>query len=160
MIDEDDEINEFSPDAENEEAAKEYNPYSEFLNDLDEEPKSDLENGTPSDPGNGVPRSNNPDIENLNVVKSDVEENITTEEDIELPDFLRTAADVNDFQKTVEENPSVKDESRFHNKDTNDSVSENANPLETENVTPYSDNPEMENQNMVERNTENQTENN
>ena len=117
MNDEDDEINEFSPDAENEEAAKEYNPYSEFLNDLDEEPKSDLENGTPSDPGNGVPRSNNPDIENLNVVKSDVEENITTEEDIELPDFLRTAADVNDFQKTVEENPSVKDEPRFHNKD-------------------------------------------
>ena len=165
MIDKDDEINEFSPDAENEEAAKEYNPYSEFLNDLDEEPKSDLENRTLSDPGNGVPRSNNPDMENSNVVKSDVEEHITTEEDIELPDFLRTAADVNDFQKTVEENPSIKDEPHFNNKDTNDSFSENATPLETDNGTPYSNNPEMENPNdvkpdMVERNIENQTENN
>ena len=158
MINEDDEINEFSPDADNEEAAKEFNPYSEFLNDLDEDVKSDSENIISSDPNIGVPLSNNPDMENPNVVKQDEAEHITTEEDIELPDFLRTAADVNDFQKTVEENPSVKDEHRFHNKDTDDSVSENATPLETENVTPYSDNPEMENQNVVERNTENQTE--
>lgn len=155
MINEDDEINEFSPDADNEEAAKEFNPYSEFLNDLDEDVKSDSENATPLKSEDAVPLSDNSEIENQNV-----EEHITTEEDIELPDFLRTAADVNDFQKTVEENPYVKDEPRFHSKDTDDSVSEKATPLETENVTPYSDNPEMENQNIVERNTENQTENN
>lgn len=155
MINDDDEINEFSPDSGNDDTAKEYNPYSEFLNDLDEDVKSDSENATPLESEDAVPLSDNPEMENQNV-----EEHITTEEDIELPDFLRTAADVNDFQKTVEENPSVKDEPRFHNKDTDDSVSENATPLETENVTPYSDNPEMENQNMVERNTENQTENN
>lgn len=155
MINDDDEINEFSPDSGNDDAAKEYNPYSEFLNDLDEDVKSDSENATPLESEDAVPLSNNPEMENQNV-----EEHITTEEDIELPDFLRTAADVNDFQKTVEENPSVKDEPRFHNKDTDDSVSENATPLETEKVTPYSNNPEMENQTMVERNTENQTENN
>lgn len=160
MINEDDEINEFSPDTDNEEAANEFNPYSEFLNDLDEDVKSDSENTNPSNPGNGVPLSNNPDMENPNVVKQDEAEHITTEEDIELPDFLRTAADVNDFQKTVEENPSVKDEPRFHNKDKDDSVSGNATPLENENLALHSDNPEMDNQNMVERNTENQTENN
>ena len=96
MINDDDEINEFSPDSGNDDTAKEYNPYSEFLNDLDEDVKSDSENATPLESEDAVPLSDNPEMENQNV-----EEHITTEEDIELPDFLRTAADVNDFRKQL-----------------------------------------------------------
>lgn len=81
----DDEINEFSPAEGGDDSVKEYNPYSEFLND--DEPS---ETSVPSETGG--------------------EEHLTTESDIELPDFLRTAADVNEFQKTVEENPSVSNE--------------------------------------------------
>ena len=78
----DDEINEFSPAEGGDDSVKEFNPYSEFLND--DEPS---ETSVASETGG--------------------EEHLTTESDIELPDFLRTTADVNEFQKTVEENPSV-----------------------------------------------------
>lgn len=81
----DDEINEFSPAEGGDDSVKEFNPYSEFLND--DEPS---ETSVASETGG--------------------EEHLTTESDIELPDFLRTAADVNEFQKTVEENPSVSNE--------------------------------------------------
>lgn len=81
----DDEINEFSPAEGGDDSVKEFNPYSEFLND--DEPS---ETSAASETGG--------------------EEHLTTESDIELPDFLRTAADVNEFQKTVEENPSVSNE--------------------------------------------------
>ena len=82
----DEEINDFSPDESGESSVKEFNPYSEFLND-DDVPS---ETSAASETGG--------------------EEHLTTESDIELPDFLRTAADVNEFQKTVEENPSVNNE--------------------------------------------------
>lgn len=82
----DDEINEFSPAEGGDDSVKEFNPYSEFLND-DDVPS---ETSAASETGG--------------------EEHLTTESDIELPDFLRTAADVNEFQKTVEENPSVSNE--------------------------------------------------
>ena len=84
MID-DEEINDFSPDDNGEDSVKEFNPYSEFLNDDNNEslPKKDAATASSS------------------------EESLTTEEDIELPDFLKIASDVNEFQKTVEENPAV-----------------------------------------------------
>ena len=84
MID-DEEINDFSPDDNGKDSVKEFNPYSEFLNDDNDEslPKKDAATASSS------------------------EESLTTEEDIELPDFLKTASDVNEFQKTVEENPAV-----------------------------------------------------
>ena len=61
----DDEINEFSPAEGGDDSVKEFNPYSEFLND--DEPS---ETSVASETGG--------------------EEHLTTESDIELPDFLRT----------------------------------------------------------------------
>lgn len=86
----DDEINDFSPAEGGDDSVKEFNPYAEFLNDDN--------NNTPSD--------------NSATVKPGGEEHITTEKDIELPDFLQTTANVNEFQKTVEENPSHKKEAK------------------------------------------------
>lgn len=80
----DDEINEFSPAKDGEDSVKEYNPYSNFLDD---------------DKNENIPDSDS--------FQKNKEEYVTTEEDIQLPDFLRPATDVSDFQKAVRENPSV-----------------------------------------------------
>lgn len=95
----DDEINEFSPAEEGGDSVKEFNPYSEFLND-DKNESTSVSGEQSSSP-----------VENGG-------EYLTTENDIELPDFLKTAADVNDFVKGVQENPTVKDEPRVHKEES------------------------------------------
>lgn len=78
------EINEFSPEQSDDDSVKEFNPYSEFLDDDKDE-----------------------NLVSNAAVENDSSKQITTEDDIEIPDFLRTAADVTDFKKTLKENPSV-----------------------------------------------------
>lgn len=133
----DDEIDGFSPAEENGDSVKEFNPYSEFLNDDKIESASESKDVSSSQSENGG-------------------EHLTTENDIELPDFLKTAADVTDFAKGVQENPTVKDEPHIHNEENqgetqfNDQVQKEENIAASDNISQnrpqYSTDSEVEEQ--------------
>lgn len=107
MTDDDNNINEFSPENVNNSIPDEYNPYQDFLNENTDDIPGDQVSFTPSIEENGS------------------QNELTTENDIELPDFLKTGVELEQFKNTVEETP-VMSESTFQHpsgkkKELNDS---------------------------------------
>lgn len=113
----DNDISEFSPDENENTNIKEFNPYENFLDGADK------------------------DDENLSTSPLNDEAKITSEEDIDLPDFLKSSVDVSEFRNKVSSNPASAEEPKTdtENNEQNSfqSSADEFNPSEEEKETSY-----------------------